>query len=179
MVVPSVGSSAGAFSGTAVDMVDDNSLFPLVIPPSSTPGIVASFESTCVCVVSSSAVVVVAATEVLLVVVVAVVAGVVVGSTLPLSLIRESEALKKRLHLVPLPRRHLGKTTVICFIHCLLPTRKYLMPVPLISDSPHNVPFFCCPLEPSRVSIYQRRDEFVRTSLLLHIAILFTSYHTI
>ena len=89
MVVPSVGSSAGAFSGTAVDMDDDNSLFPLVIPPSSTPGIVASFESTCVCAVSSSAVVVVvaaaaAAVVLLVVVVVAVVAGVVVGSKLPI-----------------------------------------------------------------------------------------------
>ena len=87
MVVPSVGSSAGAFSGTDVDMVDNNSLFPLVIPPSSTPGIVASFESTCVCAVSSSAVVVAAAAAaavLLVVVVVAVVAGVVVGSKLPI-----------------------------------------------------------------------------------------------
>jgi hypothetical protein len=92
MVVPSVGSSAGAFSGTDVDVIDDSSLFPKVTPPSSTAVIVvASFESTCVCVVSSSEAAVVAvavAAEVVAVVVaalVAVVAGVVVvGSTLPI-----------------------------------------------------------------------------------------------
>ena len=77
-------------------MVDDNSLFPLATPPSSTTGIVALFESTCVHVVSSSeadvAVVVAAgvvavSVEVVAVVVatvVAVVAGVVVESMFPI-----------------------------------------------------------------------------------------------
>ena len=81
MVVPSGGSSACAFLGTDVDVVDDSSLDPLVTPPSSTTGIVALFESTCVCVMSSSevAVLVVVAAEVVAVVVAVGVVTVVVA----------------------------------------------------------------------------------------------------